>query len=203
MVLKSDIWLCCQKLESLLCALTVDNLLNGSLIWALSWPPCFAAVTISKLQFFPCNCRTALSGRPSWCRGIMSCWLWPTALSPFVHCVQCLAKVRLWYSLASPSPEKAKEEPLVLAIGKATEILGQFFCCSGVAFCAVPFRTEPKSYRQAGESSSKLFPVTATCQGISNSYFYSRISWVKSIPFKITALTFEPFRQTASGSTLF
>lgn len=182
----------------------MDNLLNGNLIWAPSWHPCFAAVTTSRLQFFPSNWRTAFSGFPSWCRSIMSCWLWPIALSPFVDCVQCLAKERLWYFPVSPSPEKVKEEPLVLAVGKATEILGQgFFYSCGVVFCAVPFRTEPKSYRQASESSSKLIPVTATCQGISNSYFCSRISWVKSIPFKITALTFELFRQTASGSTLF
>lgn len=62
---------------------------------------------------------------------------------------------------------------------------------------------QSQSHRRVGERSSKLFPVTATYQGISNSYFYSCICWIKSILFKITALTFEPFRQTASGSTLF
>jgi len=60
-------------------------------------------------------------------------------------------------------------------VGKATENLGQVFYSSGVAFCAVPSRTEPKSYRQVDESGSKLFTVTATCQGSSSSYFYSRI----------------------------
>lgn len=133
----------------------------------------------------------------------MFCWLWPTTLLPFVRCVQHLAQAGPWYSLVNPAAEKVKEEPLVLAKGKATESLGQVFYSSGVVFCAVPFRTEPKSHRQVGESSSKLFPVTATYQGISNSCFYSCICWIKSILFKITALTFEPFRQTASGSTLF
>lgn len=87
--------------------------------------------------------------------------------------------------------------------GKSHGDFRPVFYSPGVAFCTVPFRTEPSSHRQEGESISKLLPVTSTCQGTTNSYFHSHIGWVKSIPFKITALTFEPFRQTASGSTLF
>lgn len=52
-------------------------------------------------------------------------------------------------ALVSPLSGKVKEEPLVPAIGKATEVSGQVICSPGVAFCA--FRTEPKSRRQVGE----------------------------------------------------
>lgn len=125
----------------------------------------------------------------------MSYWLCPPHSAPL--CIKFSTWQRwghdmlTYFFLSTPLP------------GKSHGDFRPVFYSPGVAFYTVAFRTEPSSHRQEGESISKLLPDTSTCQGTTNSYFHSHISWVKSIPFKITALTFEPFRQTASGSTLF